>query len=80
MEPLQHGLELLERVVSDNVAACDVTELEECGNCFDHIGGDESLDSVQINLSNDTFVRYGSNLYYVHRPSSAPLNHRRSTG
>ena len=47
---MECDLELFERAIADDVAPRDVAKFEECGNCLDHIGRDESLDSVQIDL------------------------------
>lgn len=51
MELVQRGIELLERIIGNDVAARDVTEFKESGNRLDDLRGNEGLDGVQIDLS-----------------------------
>ena len=52
MEIVECDVELLELIISDDIAACDVAEFKECSNRLDNLGGNESLDGIHINLTN----------------------------
>ena len=54
MELAQCGFELLKQVIADDVAACNIAELEKCGDCFNNLGRDKGLDSIQVDLLHGT--------------------------
>ena len=54
MEPLEGSLEFLERTLVDDIAAGDVTKLEECRERSDDIWGDVAFNRIQINLGVET--------------------------
>jgi hypothetical protein len=56
MEIVQSSVELLEQVIGNDVAARDVTKFKKRGDRLDNIRGDKSLDSVHVDLLNDTLA------------------------